>query len=227
MTIDRERHLPRQLAAQADAAAGGLLGAADDGRRACPRRSTPAARSAPLSSRMSGRASTTAATFAWCSVERVVAAPNTVMPDRAQERDDVVLGRAVVAGGDDLGAACGEHLEQHGGLRLDVQRHADAAARERLAVGEISRARRRAAASAIGSSACAHHAFLHEIGHAGSFHIRVLLSYMVTLSCSGAAPVRRMLASTQRVKRSGGPWSADHGPRPPLGGADTTSRSTP
>ena len=70
-------------------------------------------------------------------LERVVAGAEHGHALAAQERHHVVLRGAVIARRDDLGAARGEHLEQHGGLRLDVQRHAHAAAGERPPLGEL------------------------------------------------------------------------------------------
>ena len=138
MTIVGNVTLPREFGTQADAAAGGLFGAADHANRRHPRRSRrrrgrrrcrAGCRARPRSRRRrSPRARSRVSSRA----------PNTVMPWLAQERDHVVLGRAVVTRGDDFGAACSEHLEQHCGLRLDMQRHADATSGERLPGGEFS-----------------------------------------------------------------------------------------
>ena len=133
-------------------------------------------------------------------------APKTVMPVERRSATTSSWVDPWLPVADDLGTARGEHLEQHGGLRFEMQRHPDATAGEGLPLGEL-RARAGEQGHAGADPARARHALLQEIGHTGSFHIRVLLSYMVTLSGSGAAPVHRMLASTPRVKREWGPWS--------------------
>ena len=119
---------------------------------AVPRATMPAARSAPLSSRMSGAASRTGGHVRVVLLERVVAGAEHGHAGGAQVRHDVVLRRAVVAGRDDLGSAGREGLEQHRGLGLEVQRHADAAALEGTRGGERRRGCRRAGACGSGSS---------------------------------------------------------------------------
>ncbi len=70
-------------------------------------------------------------------VEVVVARAEHGHPLTTEEGHDVVLGGTVVAGRHDLGAAGSQSLQQHSGLGLEVQAHADAVAGEGQPLGEL------------------------------------------------------------------------------------------
>jgi hypothetical protein len=133
----RERHEAGELGAQADAAARRLLGAAGH-RAGRPARHHAGGEVAAVVEQDVGHRRHHGGHVRLVLLECVVATPEHGHAGVAQVRHDVVLRRPVVAGRHDLGTARGEHLEQHRGLRLDVQRHAHAAAGERLPFGEIA-----------------------------------------------------------------------------------------
>ena len=133
----RERHLPREFGTQADAAAGGLFGAADHGTRGTCGDDSGREVGAVVEQDV-GPGRDHGGDVRLVLLEGVVARAEHRHALAAQERDHVVLGRAVVTRGDDLRAACSEHLEQHCGLRLHMQRHAHATSGERLPGGEFA-----------------------------------------------------------------------------------------
>ena len=119
-----------QLTAQAVSARGGLLGAAENlGARAArnhPGREIRAIVEEDVRARIQNRLD-----IGVMHIERVIASAEHGHALATEKGDDVVLGRAVVSGRNQLGTSRCERFEQHGGLRFEVQRHADPVPGER------------------------------------------------------------------------------------------------